>query len=177
MINYPEAYAWLIAQPAGKARDGLLKHIAARVKVRAPKPAIRFPRGAKPASIPKLKKELDRVFSIFTRTKDADENGMVSCVTCGRRAYWKEMDAGHYVPRQDLAVRWDPRNVWPQCRPDNVFRGGEPEKMAIYINQTCGAGVAESLRALARQGLKLQRSWLEIKIKEYKAKIGEAAGG
>lgn len=139
------------------------------------KPRIRLPRGVKAkikkASLPKLKRDLDRVFSLFIRQKLADPNGMVACVTCGKVYHWKELDAGHYVPRQDMATRWDESNVWPQCRPENAFRGGEPEKMAAYIDETCGRGTAENLRAQARLPFKLHRQWLEAKIASYKGMI------
>lgn len=140
------------------------------------KPKVRLPRGTKTpqkrASLPKLKKELDRVFSLFVRQRGAEPNGLTACVTCGRVAHWKEMDAGHYVPRQDLATRWHERNVWPQCRPDNAFRGGEPEKMAAYIDGRW-PGQAAELRELGRRPFKLNRQWLEAKIAHYKGIIHE----
>lgn len=175
-MNWANAMAFLL-KPQGSPPRDLLAYVSRRVRVRPVKPKIKLPRGmkAKPKKVPlpKLKKELDRVFSIFTRQKLADPQGMVACVTCGKVYHWKDLDAGHYVPRQDLATRWEEINVWPQCRPDNAFRGGEPEKMAKYIDEKCGPGMAEVLRAQARQPFKLQRSWLEQKIAHYRGLIHE----
>jgi hypothetical protein len=187
-MNLRKAEAWAEAGKWLEQARGVPPIVAQEVrkqagkalaKARPYKPPIRLPRGvkakAKRVSLPKLKKELDKVFSIFTRQKLADPNGMVACVTCGRVCHWKDLDAGHYAPRQDLATRWEDNNCWPQCRPDNAFRGGEPEKMAKYIDAVLGEGTAERLRAQARQPFRLNRQWLEQRIKHYKVLIGEAS--
>lgn len=178
MINWPEAYAYLLSCPPHRSREQLLRLASGKVKVKAARPKIRLPRGvkakAKLAPIPKLKKELDRVFSLFIRQRDAREgNGYGYCVTCGHFAHWKDMDCGHYVPRQDLATRWDERNCHLQCKSDNGFRGGEPEKMAAYIDTIYGKGTAEELRARAKQPFRLTRYWLTEQIAKYKALVGE----
>lgn len=177
-----EAQAWLSQHPGAPRilAQEVTKRAGVALRSAKPfKPAIRLPRGAKAkvkrVSLPKLKKELDRVFSIIIRTHKIDENGATRCVTCNRLDHWKNMDAGHYVPRQDLATRWDPWNVWPQCKPCNGFRGGEPEKMAAYIDRVHGDGAALKLREKSKSSFKLQRSWLESQIKWYKAQIGESA--
>ena len=36
-----------------------------------------------------LIKKLDTVFSEYIRRKYADKKGIVSCYTCGKKAYWK----------------------------------------------------------------------------------------
>lgn len=176
-VNWAEVFAWLPSCPPGKAKEQLGKLAASKVRVKTPKAKIRLPRGAKAkvkvTPLPKLKKELDRLFSIWARTRDIDENGIATCVTCGRRDHWKNMDAGHYVPRQDMSTRWHEFNVWPQCRPDNAFRGGEPEKMAAYIDKRVGFGIAAFLRDLARKPFKPARQWYENQIRIYKARIGE----
>lgn len=184
-MNPKTAAAWLDAQAWLSKHPGAPRILAQEVtkragvamrKARPAKPAIRLPRGAKAkVSLPKLKKELDRVFSISIRTHRVDDNGATRCVTCNRLDHWKNMDAGHYVPRQDMATRWDPWNVWPQCKPCNGFRGGEPEKMAAYIDRVYGEGAAAKLREKSKTAFKLQRYWLESQIHWYKTQIGESA--
>jgi 5-methylcytosine-specific restriction endonuclease McrA len=164
--GFPPLVAQEIRKRAGKAL----------AKAKPYKPAVRLPRGSKP-SMPKLKKELDRVFSIVIRTSKINAEGVTHCVTCGRVDHWKNMDAGHYVPRQDLATRWDPWNVWPQCKPCNGFRGGEPEKMAAWIDRVYGAGAAAKLREKAKTPFRLNRAWMESQIDWYKVQIGEANPG
>jgi hypothetical protein len=159
------------------AKEAAKHYAVALRKARPAKPAIRLPRGVKPKAkrvpLPKLKKELDRVFSLFIRQRDAREDGWGYCVTCGHFAPWKEMDCGHYVPRQDLATRWDERNCHLQCKSCNGFRGGEPEKMAEHIDLVLGKGAAAELRDLGKKPFRLNRQWLESKIAEYKAKVTE----
>ena len=135
-------------------------------KAKVYKPAIKV-QGKKIKSIPKLKKELDKVFSIFIRKRDS--NGEIGrCVTCGRVALWMTMDCGHFVPRQHLATRWDEDNCYLQCKRCNGFEGGKQVEMAEYINLIHGTGAAEELKANGKKKFKLWRFWLEGKIEHYK---------
>ena len=184
-MNWPEAVAYLQTCPPAKAKEQLLRLAMSKCKVKPVRLPIRRNKGMKKGSVgyrmvktetlPKLKKELDRVFSIWCRSKDADENGIVSCVTCGLRKHWRQMDAGHYCPRQDLNTRWDMRNVWPQCKACNGFRGGEPEKMAAYIAETCGQEVPQRLRFMSKLAYRLSRDWIKDQIKIFESLI-EAEG-
>jgi len=133
------------------------------------KQGIKFPKGEKIKSLSQLKKELDEVFSIFIRRRDSNVSSNYSqCVTCGVVRDWRELQAGHYRVRQDLATRWDERNVHSQCGACNGFRGGEPEKMAAYIDGIYGDGTAANLREQAKSSFKPNRQWYEMKIKHYR---------
>lgn len=75
-----------------------------------------------------LKRELDRVFSLWVRWKAADKKGLVECFTCGKKAHVKSMQAGHFIPRHYLSTRWIELNVQPQCYRCNIaLRGNYPE--------------------------------------------------
>lgn len=176
-MNWASSMAWLL-DPKGPPPRDLYAYVSRRVRVRVAKPKIKLPRGTKAkvkkVSLPKLKKELDRVFSLFIRQRDASPySDLGRCSTCPHIAPWKDMDCGHYQPRQDLATRWEEKNCHLQCKSCNGFRGGEPEKMAAYIDAKYSVGTASDLRAQARQPFKLQRSWLEQKIAHYKGLIHE----
>ena len=54
---------------------------------------------AKSKTLPQLKKELWKWFSIFIRTRNVDDNGYDNCVTCGSYKHSRELDAGHYITR------------------------------------------------------------------------------
>lgn len=41
---------------------------------------------------------LDRIFSEYIRRRDADKDGFVRCISCGRRIRWEDADCGHLVP-------------------------------------------------------------------------------
>ena len=60
----------------------------------------------------KCKKELDKVFSIFIRTRDN-----FTCFTCGRKGDRGGIDNGHYIPRGacGLELYFSEENCHAQC--------------------------------------------------------------
>ena len=119
-------------------------------------------------SASKIKKELDRVFSIYIRTRNASTNGTVMCFTCGTKGHWKTMDCGHFQSRVHTNTRWNEKNCQVQCKSCNIFRSGEQYKFSIYLDQYYGPGTAEELHKLAMRPKKmLQFEMLEL-IEHYK---------
>jgi len=49
--------------------------------------------------IGKLKKEAAELLQRLVRLKAGDDNGYCSCVCCGIKKHYREMDGGHFVPR------------------------------------------------------------------------------
>lgn len=74
-----------------------------------------------------LIKEADRVFSLFVRNRGATF-GYNHCFTCLKYLPIEELQAGHFINRRYLSVRWHPMNVWPQCNTCNVVKGGNLER-------------------------------------------------
>ena len=68
----------------------------------------------------KLIEKLDKIFSLYIRLRD---NGV--CYTCGKRGEIKQMQAGHYISRSCMALRWDESNVHCQCYSCNVCKHGD----------------------------------------------------
>jgi hypothetical protein len=66
----------------------------------------------------------DRIFSLYTRQRDADENGIVRCISCGKPHYWREVDNGHFFGRENQALRFNEINCNGQCRHENRFKEG-----------------------------------------------------
>jgi hypothetical protein len=75
-----------------------------------------------------LIKELDEVFSLFVRLRDADRQGTVSCFVTGERIYYKDCDAAHFIDRAHMATRWDEMNVHAVTRDSNRYDPGHKEK-------------------------------------------------
>jgi hypothetical protein len=121
------------------------------------------------AQLKEIVKELDKVFALYVKQRDADEHGIASCATCGKREHWEDMDCGHCEERGNLSIRWDERNVAAQCRyPCNRGDGkGEKEKFKAYIERRYGQGTCEELKALTRKPFKLERLTLLNLIKKY----------
>ena len=121
-------------------------------------------------SISKLKKELDKWFSLYIRLRDATECGMVECFTCGRiKNYKSGMQNGHFQSRTFLATRFNEKNCQPQCVGCNMFKGGEQYQFAIQLEVKYGKGTAEKLRLKTKETIKISRIEYEEKITYYKS--------
>ena len=124
-------------------------------------------------TISKLKKELDRWFSLYIRLRDANEYGMVQCFTSGRVYHYKSMHAGHFMSRKRLATRWCELNVQPQSPADNLFGQGEQYKFGLNLDAKYGDGAAEELQIKSMQTLKMTRVDYEEKITYYKLLVNK----
>ena len=122
-------------------------------------------------TISKLKKELDKWFSLYIRIRDCDDNGMVICFTSGRKYHYKNIHAGHFISRKQLATRWCEKNVMPQSAADNLFGQGEQYKFGLNLDSKYGKGTAEQLSLEARQTIKMSRVDYEEKITYYKSVV------
>lgn len=116
----------------------------------------------------KIKKELDRVFSIYIRTRNATANGTVMCFTCGTKGHWKTMDCGHFQSRAHTNTRWDEMNCQTQCKSCNIFRSGEQYKFGVYLDQYYGPGTAATLHQKAMRSKKITQSEMKELIEYYK---------
>lgn len=118
------------------------------------------------------KDKLDKLFSEYVRRSAADDRGYVKCVTCGKVAHWKDgMQAGHYVPRNHLAIRYDETNVHVQCVGCNVFKKGNMDAYALFMLRTYGR---EKLEELERKKHEITKNFdYEGTINEYKEKLTE----
>ena len=123
-------------------------------------------------SISKLKKELDKWFSLYIRLRDATDEGAVICVTCNKVSHYKSgMQNGHFQSRRHHATRWNEKNCAVQCIGCNCFKQGEQFRFSIYIDAKYGEGTSEYLESLARTTVKLSRIDYEEKISYYKSYV------
>ena len=122
-------------------------------------------------SIGKLKKELDKWFSLYIRLRDATDEGLVQCFTSGRVYHYKKIHAGHFMSRRHLSTRWCETNVQPQSAADNLFGQGEQFKFGLNLDGKYGEGTAEELQYKSRATLKISRVEYEEKISYYKSLV------
>jgi hypothetical protein len=82
---------------------------------------------------------LDRLFSEYVRLRDADQYGMIRCISCGKRVKWQYADAGHFVSRKHMSLRFDNNNVNSQCVDCNRFKSGNLKKYkrGLIIKHGC----------------------------------------
>jgi hypothetical protein len=124
-------------------------------------------------SISKLKKELDKWFSLFIRLRDCDDLGFVKCFTSGKYYHYKNIHAGHFMSRKNHATRWDEENVQPQSAADNLFGQGKQYQFGKELDIKYGEGTAEELQFLSRQTVKFTRVDYEEKISYYKETVNK----
>jgi hypothetical protein len=122
-------------------------------------------------SISKLKKELDKWFSLYIRLRDATEGvGMVQCFTCGKVAHYKEgMQCGHFQSRRHHATRWNEQNCQVQCVKCNMYEQGEQWKFGLSLDAKYGNGTSSELEFQATLTANKMRHEYEDDISYYKA--------
>jgi len=128
-----------------------------------------MPKTAKKPTRSKLIKKLDIVFSKYIRLSNADSRGMCTCVTCGKQAYFEkdQIDAGHFMSRRYMSVRYDERNVHPQCRYCNRMLAGNIYKYSLFL----GSELANDLYLKSKETVKFSSQELEEMIDEYTTKL------
>lgn len=104
------------------------------------------------------KNHADVWFSRFIRQRDKGQ-----CYTCPNQNDPKNMQCGHFVPRQYTSTRYSEINNHCQCYACNMLYNGQPDVYAINLKRDYGDTVVEQLNSL--------RSRIE-KDMDYK-KIGD----
>ena len=123
-------------------------------------------------TISKLKKELDKWFSLYIRLREANEYGMCQCFTCGVVRHYKDgMQNGHFQSRKHLSTRFDEENCQVQCVKCNVYAWRQQNKFSLAIAFKYLEDKAEELQYLARTTLKISRVEYEEKISYYKSLV------
>lgn len=123
------------------------------------------PKKQKTPTITLLRRKADKLFSQYVRLRDSErrEDGFYGkCITCAyaRQVAWfdetgalrfnKGWDAGHYISRGNLYLRYDEENVNLQdsfrC---NRMRSGEIDKYRLELDKKYGDGTAKKLEMAA----------------------------
>jgi hypothetical protein len=121
-------------------------------------------------TVSKLKKELDKWFSLYIRLREATDEGLVQCFTCGNvNSYKVGMQNGHFMSRQFMSTRYDEQNCQVQCVGCNMFKFGEQFKFSLALDYKYGKGTAEELLHKSRQINKMNSKDFEEKISYYKS--------
>ena len=69
------------------------------------------------------------------RLKNADNDGICGCVTCGKRDHWKSMQGGHFIAKGSSSYHaLEEYNIWPQCPGCNGFGMRYGSAMIHYTN-------------------------------------------
>jgi len=115
------------------------------------------------------KKCLWRFFSKYIRQRDGGV-----CISCGKVAHWKEMDAGHYIPKTaSMAVYFHEKNVHCQCTYCNRWMHGNLSRYAIALRRKYGEGILEELDRERDKTVKITIPEYQRLIDHYKTKLKE----
>jgi len=117
------------------------------------------------------KNKLDRIFSEFIRRRDADENGLIRCISCGKVVFWKDSDCGHYINRKHNSTRYDEQNCNAQCRSCNRFDEGNMSGYRRGLISKYGEKEVELLEIKKFNTCKLGNFELNTLINLYKEKL------
>jgi len=117
----------------------------------------------------------DKWFSLYIRLRDADKEGNVTCCSCGKTFYWRDVDAGHFIPRQHRATRYNERNVHSQCRKCNRFDNGNPAGYALFLIEKYGSGVLEELKVASHGATRWTKFEINNMAEAFKARAVELA--
>lgn len=122
------------------------------------------------ASRQTIMRNADEAFSLFIRTRDAQEyNGdYFRCISCGRVLPIEQADCGHYVNRAHMSLRFSESNCHAQCRHCNRFREGNIQDYRKGLIAKIGEQKVLLLEAQKNVTCKLSSFELELLAKHYK---------
>lgn len=119
----------------------------------------------------KLVHKLDDAFSEYIRLRDADSEGMVTCITCGDKWHWRDVHCGHYILRGNMSTRWELKNSNGQCRMCNSTQDGKEKEHGEAIDRRYGPGTAEKLERMGREERHFAEHELQGMIDELRKEI------
>lgn len=120
-----------------------------------------------------LKAKLWKVFSEWIRRRGADYRGYVNCFSCNALKHWKEMDAGHFIPKSicGIGLYFDEQNVNPQCTRCNRYMHSNGSAYATNLVRKYGPQILDKLEWKKNQRSAVNDVWYKEMIKLYKDKI------
>lgn len=122
----------------------------------------------------KLKDKAWSLYSEYYRLKHADNNGMVTCYTCGKKAHYKDgMQVGHLLDGRSNSILFEEDACRIQCYACNCCRNGfKEEYIPKYIDEM-GREKYEEMKRLKHKSRKFSVSELKEMIEFYKNEIKE----
>jgi hypothetical protein len=115
---------------------------------------------------------------LLRRLEWSDDNGYVSCCSCGVTRHYKDkMQGGHYISRGRSATKLEESNINPQCASCN-FKMGKGDSLVFenyrqWMVETYGEEEIQRLKSLVAGEWKWSKPDLEEKLMEINARIRE----
>ena len=105
---------------------------------------------SKQQSLEQIRQKCLKAFQLLRRLEEADEWGMCTCISTGKRIYYKDLDGGHYISRTCRATELEPDNVWPQSKYANQYLHGDYHNYRDSLIKKIGLDRVERLEDLRR---------------------------
>jgi 5-methylcytosine-specific restriction endonuclease McrA len=119
--------------------------------------------------------KLDKVFSEYIRKRDSKEYGgrYFRCISCGKVKPFEQMDCGHYIPRANMATRFDEDNCHGECVECNRMSVTHIVGFRQNLVKKIGYEAVERLEQKKHTIQKYSKTEISELIKYYKTKIKE----
>lgn len=114
--------------------------------------------------------KIDIEFSRYIRKKNANDDGVVLCYTCGVAMPWQQAECGHYIPRANMSTRFLEINCHPQCFKCNHELRGNIEIYRDHLLADYGKQDLEWLESLRNDTTRLLPDDLDKLYKLFKMK-------
>ena len=93
-----------------------------------------------------LVKKLDVVFQLYIRLRDVNNQGAFRCISCGKSKPFSPMDAGPFIGRAEISLRYCESNVFGHSR---------------YCNRMLNGNLLDYRKALVKKLGEDKVEWLE----------------
>lgn len=120
--------------------------------------------------LPELIDRLDSLVSKWVRYSAVGSDGLVECFTSRKRYKPEDVDAGHYISRNCMFLRFDLRNIKPQSRGDNRYKYGLAAEFGKRLDEE-NPGITEILLEESRIVHRWSRDELKQMILEFERKL------
>ena len=110
----------------------------------------------------------------LVRLKASNDSGYALCVTCDNWYHYKEMDGGHFISRNNKAVKLLEENVHPQCKGCNGFKMKDSLTVLRYRSwmvDMYGEEFVKELEQKAYETKKFTREEVQDLVAYFKAEI------
>ncbi len=120
----------------------------------------------------KVVDRLDTIFSKYIRRRDCGFS-YGRCISCGSIITYSSSDAGHYINRKHMSLRFDEVNVNAQCRQCNRFDEGNVQGYRRGLIEKYGEKATDMLEIKKHNSCHLSIFEIELLINEYELKLAQ----
>ena len=138
------------------------------VKVREKKKAVK---NKKLFSNTELLKVADRVFSLYIRLRDINDDGFGICCSSGRYTDWSQIQNGHYISRKYMKYRFSEINCNGQSAMDNVRLSGNIVEYRRFMIEKYGVEAELALFLGSKEEFHYNSEFLLDVIKIYAPQV------